>query len=62
MWTEIFTVLAVIIILYFVFYLGIKLRKHYYKSNEDYLKNEQKNNNEIKKQVLNTVSDVTSIH
>ena len=61
MWTEIFTVLAVIIILYFAFYLGIKLRKHYYKSNEEYLKLEQKNNNEIKKQVLDTVSDVTKI-
>lgn len=60
MWTEIFTVLAVIIILYFAFYLGIKLRKHYYKSNEDYLKQEQTNNNEITKQALNTVSNLTS--
>ena len=58
MWTEIFTVLAVIIILYFAFYLGIKLRKHYYKSNEDYLKQEQTNNNELTKQALNTVSSV----
>ena len=61
MWTEIFTVLAVIIILYFAFYLGIKLRKHYYKSNEDYLKIEQENNNEITKQALNTVSSVAGI-
>lgn len=61
MWTEIFTVLAVIIILYFAFYLGIKLRKHYYKSNEDYLKNEQKNNNEITKQALDAVSNVAKI-
>ena len=61
MWTEIFTVLAVIIILYFAFYLGIKLRKHYYKSNEDYLKNEQENNKEITKQALNTVSSVAGI-
>ena len=61
MWTEIFTVLAVIIILYFAFYLGIKLRKHYYKSNEDYLKKEQENNNEITKQALNTVSGVAGI-
>lgn len=61
MWTEIFTVLAVIIILYFAFYLGIKLRKHYYKSNEDYLKQEQTNNNEITKQALDAVSNVTKI-
>lgn len=61
MWTEIFTVLAVIIILYFAFYLGIKLRKHYYKSNEDYLKIEQENNNELTKQALNTVSSVAGI-
>ncbi len=61
MWTEIFTVLAVIIILYFAFYLGIKLRKHYYKSNEDYLKQEQTNNKEITKQALNTVSSVAGI-
>lgn len=61
MWTEIFTVLAVIIILYFAFYLGIKLRKHYYKSNEDYLKKEQENNSEITKQALNTVSSVAGI-
>lgn len=61
MWTEIFTVLAVIIILYFAFYLGIKLRKHYYKSNEDYLKQEQTNNSELTKQALNTVSSVAGI-
>ena len=61
MWTEIFTVLAVIIILYFAFYLGIKLRKHYYKSNEDYLKKEQENNSELTKQALNTVSSVAGI-
>lgn len=61
MWTEIFTVLAVIIILYFAFYLGIKLRKHYYKTNEDYLKNEQENNKEIRKQALDAVSNVTKI-
>lgn len=61
MWTEIFTVLAVIIILYFAFYLGIKLRKHYYKSNEDYLKKEQKNNNELTSKVLDTVSSVAGI-
>ena len=61
MWTEIFTVLAVIIILYFAFYLGIKLRKHYYKSNADYLKKEQENNSELTKQALNTVSSVAGI-
>ena len=60
MWTEIFTVLAVIIILYFAFYLGIKLRKHYYKSNEDYLKQEQANNNEATNKVIDTVSNLTS--
>lgn len=60
MWTEIFTVLAVIIILYFAFYLGIKLRKHYYKSNEDYLKQEQTYNNETTNKVIDTVSNLTS--
>ena len=60
MWTEIFTVLAVIIILYFAFYLGIKLRKHYYKSNEDYLKQEQTYNNETTNKVIDTVSNFTS--
>lgn len=61
MWTEIFTVLAVIIILYFAFYLGIKLRKHYYKSNEDYLKIEQENNNELTSKALDAVSSVAGI-
>lgn len=56
MWTEIFTVLAVIIILYFAFYLGIKLRKHYYKSNEDFIKQKQINNKELTKEAMNTVS------
>ena len=60
MWTEIFTVLAVIIILQFAFYLGIKLRKHYYKSNEDYLKQEQAYNNETTNKVIDTVSNLTS--
>ncbi len=60
MWTEIFTVLAVIIILYFAFYLGIKLRKHYYKSNEDYLKQEQTYNNVTTNKVIDTVSNLTS--
>lgn len=56
MWTEIFTVLAVIIILYFAFYLGIKLRKHYYKSNEDFIKQKQINNKELTEKAMNTVS------
>lgn len=58
MWTEIFTVLAVIIILYFAFYLGIKLRKHYYKSNEDFIKQGQKNNKELTEKAMNTVSKI----
>ena len=58
MWTEIFTVLAIIIILYFAFYLGIKLRKHYYKTNEEYVKQEQANSNETTNKVLDTITSV----
>ena len=60
MWKEIFTALVIIIILYFAFYLGIKLRKHYYKSNEDYLKQEQANHNATTNKVIDTVSNLTS--
>lgn len=58
MWTEIFTVLAIIIILYFAFYLGIKLRKHYYKTNEEYVRQEQANSNETTNKVLDTITSV----
>lgn len=54
MWTEIFTILAIIIIIYFAFYLGIKLRKHYYKSNEEYVKEEQSNNYDLANSALKT--------
>ena len=56
MWTEIFTVLAIIIILYFAFYLGIKLRKHYYKTNEKYIIQEQANNASTTNKLLDTLS------
>ena len=56
MWTEIFTVLAIIIILYFAFYLGIKLRKHYYKTNEKYVMQEQANNALTTNKLLDTIS------
>lgn len=56
MWTEIFTVLAIIIILYFAFYLGIKLRKHYYKTNEKYVMQEQANNASTTNKLLDTIS------
>ena len=56
MWTEIFTVLAIIIILYFAFYLGIKLRKHYYKTNEKYIMQEQANNASTTNKLLDTIS------
>ena len=56
MWKEIFTVLAIIIILYFAFYLGIKLRKHYYKTNEKYVMQEQANNASTTNKLLDTIS------